>query len=413
MLRFVGHPVGPRVSGRRTRARALLAWFASHRRPLPWRLDRDPYRLWVAEVMLQQSRVAAVTERYQAFLARFPDVERLAASRLEDVLKAWEGAGYYARARHLHATAQILVREHRGRFPTTVEGLRALPGVGEYIAAAVASLAFDVRVVALEANGLRVAARWTLEGGDVRSALVRERLRAALATELPAQRAGAFNEAVMELGETVCLPRNPVCTACPVAPTCRARQELPDPSVLPRRVARSPPPLVVAAALALRSGDRWLVRRRPDSGLLGGLWELPGGRLEQGEAPEDAARRELREETGLSAGPLASVGVVDHAYSHFRLQLHVFHGPVEGPTTASGDAPLEWVTWAEFARRPRPKATIRAVALLERATGAASPGSGPRPGRTPPSTRGAGGAAPRPAPRPPGRASTPRSRARH
>jgi len=377
----VGAPLSARRPSGSALARALLEWFDQSRRPLPWRADRDPYKIWVAEVLLQQTRVAAVVPRFESFVRRFPDVRALAAAHEEGVLKEWEGAGYYARARHLHQTAVELVRDHGAKLPRSAAELAELPGIGPYVSAAIASLAFDEPVVALEANGLRVVARWTLETGDVRSPRVRARLRERLELELPRKRPGAFNEAVMELGETVCLPRSPDCPNCPVAPFCLARRELPDPGSIPRRAPRPRRPHVVAAIVALRSGPRWLVRRRPTDGLLGGLWELPGGHVEPGETPAVAARRELREETGLSSGPLESLGVVRHAYSHFTVELHLFRGNVVGPTTPRGDAPLRWVRRSEMARLPRPAATVRAMALVESWEGGASRGSGSRPGR--------------------------------
>jgi A/G-specific adenine glycosylase len=363
------------------RADRLLAWFSLHRRPLPWRADRDPYRIWVAEVLLQQTRVAAVVPRYLAFLAKYPTVAALARASEHDVLKAWEGAGYYARARNLRAAAREIVGARHGVFPRTARELAELPGCGPYISAAVASLAYDEPVVALEANGLRVAARWTLEEGDVRREEVRARLRAALEHELPRDSAGAFNEAVMELGETVCLPRDPRCPECPVASDCRARQERPDPGGLPVRSRLPERPHVVASIVALESGNRWLVRQRPVEGLLGGLWELPGGRVAPGESFASAARRELWEETGLAASSLVPLGIVRHAYSHFSVSLHLFGGPWDRAGDLRGDAPLRWVTRAEFERLPRPAATVRAMALVEQARGGASPGSGSRPGR--------------------------------
>lgn len=369
----------------------LLRWYAANRRPLPWRRGRDPYRIWVAEVLLQQTRVDQVGERYERFLATFPDVPALARAPLSRVLKAWEGAGYYARARALSRAARLLVgRSPEGALPRRVEELEELPGVGPYIARAIASLAFGAPVVALEANGLRVAARLTLERGDPASPRVRARLARWLEARLPNGRAGEFNEALMELGETVCRPRRPRCPRCPVAEGCRAVRELPDPGLLPRARRRRARPVVTAAVVAVEWNGRWLVRRRPATGLLGGLWEFPGGKPERGESLEGAARRELLEETGVRVGRLEPVGTVRHAYSHFRVRLRAFRAPVARRPRLSGDgAALRWVSLRGFSRLPRPRATVRIAALLGRPTGRASRGSGPRPGRRSSSRRAA------------------------
>lgn len=342
-------------------APALLGWFAARSRPLPWRRDRDPYRIWAAEVLLQQTRVAQAVPYFERFTAAFPSVGALAAADEEAVLKVWEGAGYYARARRLRTAARILVAERAGRLPSTVPELEALPGVGPYIARAIASQAFGRPCVALEANGLRVAARWTAERGDVRTGAVRRRLEAALAAVLPPGAPGAFNEAVMELGETICLPRAPRCPTCPVARYCRARRELADPGSIPAPGRPRLRPRVRAAVVVLSDGRRWLVQRRPPSGLLGGLYEYPGGKVERGERPIAAARRELREETGLPAPRLRARGVVRHAYSHFAVELHVFEGRV-----APRPAPrrTRWVTPDEFDRLPVPRATAKVRRLV-------------------------------------------------
>ncbi len=318
-------------------------------------------------MLLQQTRVAQAAPYYERLVARFPNVRSLARARVGSVLKAWQGAGYYARARRLHAAARELLRSRAGGMPRSVEELEALPGVGPYVARAIAALAFDAPVVALEANGLRVAARWTREEGDLRQARVRERLARALGSALPRHRPGAFNEAVMELGETVCRPQHPDCERCPVAGYCRAFRETADPGALPRRPPRRRRPHVRAAVVVLSSGSRWLVQRRSPDALLGGLWEFPGGKIRRGERPEQAARRELREETGLAAGALAPVGVVRHAYSHFSVELHVFAGAVRGPhRLRPGDR--RWATPAGLARLPVPKATEKIVRLLRAAS---------------------------------------------
>jgi len=381
-------------------APALTRWYRRHRRALPWRADRDPYRVWVAEVLLQQTRVAQAIPYFERFVSLFPTVEALARAPVGRVLKAWQGAGYYARAHRLHAAARLLVRERDGRLPSTVEELESLPGVGPYIARAVASIAFDRPCVALEANGLRVAARWTREEGPVQDPTVRSRLENTLSSIVPVRAPGTFNEAVMELGETVCLPTRPNCPACPVAFACRARLELEDPGRIPVPVRRKPRRVVRAAVVVLTgSGGRWLVQRRAASGLLPGLWEFPGGQIERRERPEAAARRELREETGLEVGRLVRLGVVRHAYSHFTVELHAFAGRCRGGPGKGSGPTRRWLTPSEFARLPVPKATEKVVALTRAGPGTASPGSGSRRGRKPASPPRGARPRPRPAPR--------------
>jgi A/G-specific adenine glycosylase len=345
--------------------RRLLGWYDAERRPLPWRQDLDPYRRWVAEVVLQQTRLEQGVARYARFVARFPTVQELAAASEREVLKAWEGAGYYARARHLRLAARRITAGGAVRWPRGRAQWQALPGVGDYISRALASRLDGEPVIALEANGLRVAARWTLERGDPRTRAVRQRLGTALARILPPGRAGDLNEALMELGETVCRPRAPRCPHCPVRSGCAAYRTLEDPGALPVRPPVRRAPRVRAAIALVRRGDRWLVRRRPSTGLLGGLWELPGGKIEGGERPEVAVRREVLEETGLELAGLAHRGRIRHAYSHLTVDLELFEGRAVGRARPrEGGAPVRWVTAAEFDRLPRPRATTRAMAIL-------------------------------------------------
>ena len=345
---------------------SLVRWFRAHSRPLPWRADRDPYHIWVAEILLQQTRVAQARAYYERFLRAFPTVEALADAPLEEVLKVWQGAGYYARARHLHEAARLVVARHHGELPATVAELEGLPGIGPYVARAIASLAHDAPVVALEANGLRVAARWTRTEGDVRSPAVRRALEATLAGAMSLRSPGEFNEAVMELGETLCAPVSPRCDRCPVAAYCRAYRELDDPGALPVRSPAKPRPHVRAAVVALSDGSRWFVQRRAPTGLLGGLWEFPGGKIESGERPVEAAARELAEETGFRPGPLEFRGIVEHGYSHFTVELHVFEGALDRPPRRRLGPEQRWVTPSELRRLPLPKATEKVVELLER-----------------------------------------------
>jgi A/G-specific adenine glycosylase len=353
-------------------SRALIAWFRRERRPLPWRTGRDPYRIWVAEVMLQQTRVDQAVPLFERFVRRFPTIRSLARARSHQVLKVWQGAGYYARARHLHDAARRLVRDHDGQVPRSVDALEQLPGVGPYIARAIAALAFGGAVVPVDANALRVASRWTREEGDIARSSVRRRLADRLGRLAPPRAAGEFAEALMELGETVCRPRRPRCGACPVASDCRAAVELDDPSSLPRRGPRSGRPHVRAAVVALERDGRWLVQRRPRDGLLGGLWEFPGGKVEDGESMSAAARRELREETGATAGALRRVAVVRHGYSHFTVELHVYRGEAVRLPRPARDR--RWATLEQVRQLPLPRATEKIVDALDADPATAVPG---------------------------------------
>ena len=255
-------------------ARSLLEWFDRAGRELPWRAGRDPYRIWVSEIMLQQTRVETVIPFYLRFLQRFPGVEELAAADEQEVLSLWSGLGYYGRARRMHLAARAIVGEG-GVFPRSVEGLKALPGIGDYTAAAVASIAFGVLVPVLDGNVERVMARWIGFGGDPRKAAGKRKLLEAAASLLVRDRPGDGNQAMMELGATVCLPRSPECPICPLRAGCVAFAEG-HPERYPARRARRSPVRVRRISALVRQGDRVLLVKRPaDAEVLAGAWEVP------------------------------------------------------------------------------------------------------------------------------------------
>ena len=291
----------------------LLTWFARHERPLPWRADRTPYSAWVSEVMLQQTRASVVAPYYTDFIRRFPDVRTLAAAPLEAVLKAWEGLGYYRRARLMHRAAGVLVRDHGARLPGTVEELRRLPGLGPYTAAAVAALGFGRATIAVDANVRRVGARFL--------GLARPADRAIVAAFTPwlddAPAPPRLTEALIELGAIVCTPRNPACSTCPLRARCVAAAQG-DPEAFPDRAPRKPPPVRRAFAVLHSDADGVWLAQRPAEGLLGGLWGVP---------------------QVASRPPGTSVGSVRHAYSHFLLELEVVRVPPPesaGPLSEGG-----------------------------------------------------------------------------
>jgi A/G-specific adenine glycosylase len=252
------------TTGRRRFRRRLKAWYDQHKRDLPWRQDSDPYRIWLSEIMLQQTRVAAVMEHYQRFLRRFPTIEKLAAARESSVLALWSGLGYYRRARMLHAAAKKIVKEHGGKFPGSAKALRALPGIGRYTAAAVASIGFDEPVALVDGNVERVLRR--MQGTN----LAGEDLWRAAGELLDRQRPGDFNQALMELGATICLPRQPRCLLCPVSGLCATRGELQRTEKPPRQARRE-----VRYAFDCRDGSIFLVKRPKNAPLMPGMWEFP------------------------------------------------------------------------------------------------------------------------------------------
>lgn len=278
----------------------LLGWSHEHRRGLPWRESRDPYRVWVAEIMLQQTRIAAVLPYYERFLARFPTVESVAQAPVEDVLKLWSGLGYYSRARNLHRAAKETVAQHRGEFPRDVDAALALPGIGQYTAAAVLSIAYDVPLAVLDGNVARVLARLEAIGGDLRAEGRWQRLRETAQHILARRSAGDWNQALMELGETVCTPQSPHCRECPVSRWCRARElELTEEIPAPRRKPASVR-MKIAAAILRDPRGRTLLVKDPgahDHVLFSRMWQFPAIAVSRDAERELAAH--LRETLGV------------------------------------------------------------------------------------------------------------------
>jgi len=308
---------------RRVRA-ALLRWYDASRRDLPWRRTRDPYAIWISEAMLQQTRVETVIPYWARFLERFPDVASLARAELDDVYAVWTGLGYYSRARNLKAAAASIVADHGGALPDTAEGLRTLPGIGRYTAGAVASIAFDREEPLVDGNVVRVFARLEDIRDDVAEKPVVDRLWRLAGELVGGPRPGDLNQALMELGATICTPKGPRCLACPVVRHCRAHASG-EAFRLPRKAKRGAVRAMRAIAVAIDRGGQILAVRRPETGLMAGLWELPGGPIEAGAEAKDQVERILRETVGLEIRELVGVGRVEHLFTHRRLALDVFH----------------------------------------------------------------------------------------
>jgi A/G-specific adenine glycosylase len=343
----------------------LLAWADVSLRDLPWRQVRDPYRVWVSEIMLQQTRVETVIPYYERWMARFPTVEALAEASLDDALKCWEGLGYYARCRNLHRAAQIVVQRHDGRLPADREALIALPGIGPYTVGAILSLAFGQRAAVLDGNVRRVLSRVFALDDDPREAATRKRLWALAESLVPAEQAGRFNEALMDLGATICAPKSPGCIGCPLREICRA-YAMGAPENYPRSVRRAPTPHYVVAAGVIWRDGLLLIAQRPLEGLLGGMWEFPGGKREAGETLAECLKRELREEMDIEVEVKGELTVVRHAYTHFRVTVHALECAYR-----SGRAPKpigvrdwRWVTLDELDDYAFPVVDQKIIAAL-------------------------------------------------
>ena len=299
----------------------LLLWYDRLGTELPWRGARDPYHVWLSEIMLQQTQIETVKPYYARFLATYPTVEALAAAPLDDVLKLWEGLGYYSRARNLHRAAQQIAATG---FPQTVEGLLELSGVGRYTAGAIASIAFGVHAPVLDGNVIRVFSRLLDLPDDVTQESTKTKLWQIAEDWLPVDRVGDYNQALMDLGRLICQPRAPLCQECPIRAHCRAFAN----STQTERPVKAPkaktPHYEVAAGIIWNARGQILIAQRPLDGLLGGLWEFPGGKQEAGKSLPECLRRELREELAIEVEVGELFTQVNHAFTHFKITLHAF-----------------------------------------------------------------------------------------
>lgn len=366
---------------RRRLQRSLLVWYEREKRDWPWRRTRDPYRILVAEYMSQQTPLERVRVYYERFLAQFPDLETLARASRQQVLKAWEGMGYYARARHLHEAARRIVREHGGRIPKEVAALQALPGCGPYTAAAIASIAFGQPIPVLDGNVRRVLCRVFGIAEDPSRAATQWRLRDLAARLIPEARARDFNQAVMELGAVICRSRAPRCDICCWNFACRAR-ELGTPTAFPKArsaprrphyeiavgvIWRERPDHEVAASAKGPPSEEVLIAQRPEEGLLGGLWEFPGGKREPGESLRRCCAREIAEEVGLRVRVGRKLLTIRHAYSHFRITMHVFECRyLGGEPRPLGCQKVRWVSRRHLWRYPFPSANRKLIEALQK-----------------------------------------------
>ena len=337
----------------------LLDWYDRHRRVLPWRPPSgehaDPYRVWLSEIMLQQTGVKTVGPYFLKFVMRWPDVAALGRASLDDVLRMWAGLGYYSRARNLHACAVAVLRDHGGAFPDTEEGLRALPGIGPYTAAAISAIAFDIRTMPVDGNIERVVSRlFAVEEPLPQAKPIIQELAATL---LGPSRAGDSAQALMDLGSSICTPKKPACVLCPLNDDCLARTRG-DQEIFPRKAPKKTGTLRRGAAFIVTRGDELLVRTRAEKGLLGGMTEVPGSDWLAGQ-DDKAALQQAPTLKGIAKWH-RKVGVVTHVFTHFPLELVIYTAKVAARTRAPER--MRWVSIATLAGEALPNVMRKAIA---------------------------------------------------
>jgi A/G-specific adenine glycosylase len=359
------------ASQRQVLRRRLLAWYATHKRDLPWRQSRDPYRVWISEVMLQQTQVATVADYFARFVDAFPDIHHLAAADEVDVLRVWEGLGYYRRARQLHAAAKKIVAEHDGKFPAEPAELRQLPGIGRYTAGAIASIAFDLRAAILEANTVRLLSRLIAYRGNPHSATGQAPLWCVAEEILPQKGVADFNQALMELGSLICTPSEPKCVECPLSSVCAARaaglqQEIPP--AKPRPVYTE----LREAAVIIRKNGSVLVRQCGASERWAGLWDFPRFGVES-HGPlfaRDELMTKVRSQTGITCSAGTLVKTMKHGVTRYRITLDCYQAAyVSGRVGGSKGAAVRWLPVGQLAGLPLSTTGRRIAELVGRGKG--------------------------------------------
>lgn len=348
----------------------LLSWYSQHARDLPWRQTNNPYHVWLSEIMLQQTRVDQAKPYFERFVASFPTPEHLASASQEDVLRLWEGLGYYSRARNLHKAARQVVDDFQGKLPEDHNELLKLPGIGSYTAAAVASIAFNKPHGVLDGNVIRVLTRLTCNGDDVTKGKTRKALQLLSDHLVSHKQPGDFNQGMMELGATICKPQKPNCAACPVQAFCCAFAAGNMESFPVAKKKAPVPHYDIAVAIIQNEKNQFLIQRRPEDGMLGGLWQFPGGRQETDESLEATCIREMKEELDISIEIEAPFYTLSHAYTHFKITLHAFLCSLHKDTlNTDKEGPLRWVAIDQLSAFPFSRSNRRlADQLVNRQT---------------------------------------------
>lgn len=337
----------------------LMRWYQKNKRPLPWRETRDPYKIWISEIMLQQTTVNAVIPYYQKWIKQFPDFQSVASASTQKILRAWQGLGYYQRARNLHATAKIIMAQHQGKLPNDIQIIRELPGFGSYTTGSVLSIAYGLRLAIVDANIRRILMR-LFQIFDMPKPSYDKKFLPLLTKIIPQNDPGTFNQALMELGALVCRNKNPLCNTCPISRWCAAYDKGTQ-EIIPSQITKKITTVRAVVAIIERNG-KFLIRKRASKGLLADLWEFPGGKIEPGETPLTALRREIREELKCEVKNPAHLMDLQHFYTSFRVQLSAYRCVLDGDPKCSQSR--VWVRKKLLKNYPMPSGSAKLIAQL-------------------------------------------------
>jgi len=344
----------------------LLKWYSDNKRKLPWRQTTDPYKIWISEIMLQQTRVNTVIPYYYRFLKEFPTIYDLSKADRQRVLKLWEGLGYYSRARNLQDAARKVVNVYNGKIPDNIHELKKLKGIGPYTAAAIMSIAFQKPHAVVDGNVLRVFSRYFGISDDIKNRETKNEIQHLAEIIIPQSNAGDFNQAVMELGATVCHPSYPECTHCPLSDTCIAFKSAQTDKIPYKSPAKKIPHYDIGVGIIFNKKNQVLIALRPEDAMLGGLWEFPGGKRKDKEEITATVRRELHEELGVQVKLLREFMSVKHTYSHFRITLKSYVCKIiKGKPKPVSSREIKWIELSEIEEYPFPRANKHLVERLK------------------------------------------------
>lgn len=342
--------------------RRLLIWYRSRERAMPWRGQKDPYKIWLSEVMLQQTQVQTVKSYYEKWLNKFPTLNAVADTTEDEILKTWEGLGYYARARNFQKACRQIVEEFGGKIPADENQFAQLKGVGPYTTAAVLSIAFGKQLPVIDGNVKRVVARLEQISKPPSKAL--SQIETFLKKHIPQKDPGDFNQAMMDIGATLCRPQRPFCQKCPLSGFCKAFKNGKTDTYPLKEKKKERPHYRIAVGIVWK-GNKILVSKRKSGGLLGGLWEFPGGKIQANETSMECAVRELREEVGIQVHPLFSIGIIGHAYTHFSIEMEgIFCEYISGRVRPLECEKCQWISLEDISDLPFPKANHKLFPLV-------------------------------------------------